>query len=101
MGRFLLFLLAAGVIGLLIQERARAAYDGLARIRFANAWCESGGNIHAIGYRGMYRGKWQFSWSTWRTYAPRGWRHVDPAWAPEWVQDRAALAVPYDAWPNC
>src|SRR5262245_23770871 len=76
-------------------------YRGITQIRFANAWCESGGNIHAIGWHGLYRGKWQFDRSTWRSFAPRGWRYADPAWAPEWVQDRAALAVTYDAWPNC
>lgn len=85
----------------LAVEKATAGYGGITQTRYANAYCESGGNIHAVGYRGIYRGKWQFDWSTWRAYAPAGWRGADPAWAPEWVQDRAALNVPYDAWPNC
>jgi len=90
------------IVGWLVYAAdTRAAYTGLRRIRFADAWCESAGNIHAIGYRGWYRGKWQFDWSTWRAYAPSGWKSADPAWAPEWVQDRAALNVPYDAWPRC
>ena len=80
---------------------ARRGYAGITQIRFANAWCESSGNIHAIGWHGIYRGKWQFDRQTWRTYAPRRWKYADPAWAPEWVQDMAAQAVTYDAWPNC
>jgi len=76
-------------------------YRGLQWIHWANPYCESAGNIHAISYGGTYRGKWQFDRSTWRTYAPPGWKNADPAYAPEWVQDKAALAVPYDAWPNC
>ena len=82
-------------------KEALGGYRGLQSIPYANAWCESGGNIHAIGYRGWYRGKWQFDLHTWRTFAPWAWRNTDPAWAPEWVQDKAALAVTYDAWPNC
>lgn len=95
------FLLA--VIGGTAAKPAQAqnGYSGVTQIRYANAYCESGGNIHAIGWRGVYRGKWQFDWTTWRAYAPSGWKNVDPAYAPEWVQDRAAESVPYDAWPNC
>jgi len=95
--RVLLLLVAA----LTLAASAKASYHGVSQIRYANAYCESAGNIHAIGYRGWYRGKWQFDWTTWRAYAPRGWKNTDPAWAPEWVQDRAALNVPFDAWPNC
>ena len=73
----------------------------LTATRWANAYCESAGNPHAIGYRGWYRGKWQFDQRTWDTFAPRAYKGRDPAWAPEWVQDRAALNVTYDAWPNC
>lgn len=76
-------------------------YTGITSIRYANAYCESGGNIHAIGWHGIYRGKWQFDGPTWRAFAPAGWKSADPAYAPEWVQDRAALAVTYDAWPRC
>lgn len=85
----------------IFTTKSLAAYRGLQAIRFANPYCESGGNIHAISYGGTYRGKWQFDRSTWRAYAPAGWKNADPAWAPEWVQDAAALRVPYDAWPNC
>jgi Transglycosylase-like domain len=81
----------------------RSEYTGITSIRYASAYCESSGNIHAISKRpaGVYRGKWQFDQTTWRAYAPPAWKYADPAYAPEWVQDRAALAVPYDAWPNC
>jgi len=83
---------------------AHAAYStGITQIRYANAYCESGGNIHAqnVGPTWGYYGKWQFSISTWKAYAPRAWRFVRPDLAPEWVQDKAAMNVPYDAWPNC
>jgi len=86
---------------LLLAAPATAGYRGLQSIRYANAWCESRGDIHAIGYRGWYRGKWQFDQATWDAFAPWAWKGHDPAWAPEWVQDKAALAVTYDAWPNC
>jgi hypothetical protein len=88
-------------ITLVVVPTATASYKGITQTRFANAWCESTGDIHAIGWHGLYRGKWQFDQSTWNRFAPWEWRGRDPAWAPEWVQDRAALAVTYDAWPNC
>ena len=96
--------MALGWLTVLLMVAAKTAlggYRGLQRIPYANPYCESQGNIHAISYRGLYRGKWQFDWSTWQRFAPRGWKLADPAWAPEWVQDRAALNVTYDAWPNC
>lgn len=96
-----LALLIALALVLVVPTVASGGYKGVTRIRYANAWCESGGNIHAIGWRGIYRGKWQFDRRTWRAYAPRAWRFGDPAWVPEWVQDAAALNVPYDAWPEC
>jgi hypothetical protein len=89
-------------------QGAHDGYRGLQGIRYANPYCESAGNIHAISYGGTYRGKWQFDQQTWNTYAPTGWwwdgkpgHHGDPAYAPERIQDLAALRVPYDAWPNC
>ena len=95
------FVLASIVVFFACAAVAQADYAGVTHIRFADAYCESSGNIHAIGYRGIYRGKWQFDQWTWNAFAPRAWKGRDPAWAPEWVQDRAALAVTYDAWPNC
>jgi hypothetical protein len=76
-------------------------YTGLTGIRWANPYCESGGNIRAVSPNGKYRGKWQFDQGTWDAYAPAPWRGHDPTGAPEYIQDQAALAVPYDAWPNC
>jgi hypothetical protein len=50
---------------------------------------------------GRYRGKYQFSLSTWEAMGGEG----DPAEAPEWLQDRIALKLYRRAgtspWPNC
>lgn len=88
-------------LSLTCTSTSTASYSGLTSIRYANAYCESTGNIHAIGYHGIYRGKWQFDQPTWDRFAPRIWDGHDPAYAPEWVQDMVALRVTYDAWPNC
>jgi len=65
------------------------------------AECESGGNPAAVSPSGRYRGKYQFSMSTWRQMGGEG----DPADAPEWLQDRIALKLYRRAgtspWPNC
>lgn len=65
------------------------------------ASCESGGNPRAIGGGGSFRGKYQFTFSTWRTVGGSG----DPAAAPEIEQDvRAArLLMKHGAghWPVC
>jgi peptidoglycan hydrolase-like protein with peptidoglycan-binding domain len=65
------------------------------------AQCESGGNPRAISPGGTYRGKYQFSRSTWRNLGGTG----DPAAAPEWLQDRLALKLYRQAgtspWPSC
>ena len=65
------------------------------------AECESGGNPHAISPGGTYRGKYQFSRSTWHNLGGSG----DPADAPEWLQDRLALKLYRQSgtspWPNC
>jgi hypothetical protein len=65
------------------------------------AECESGGNPRAISPGGQYRGKYQFSRSTWHNLGGTG----DPAAAPEWLQDRLALKLYRRAgtapWPNC
>ena len=69
----------------------------LARI----AQCESGGDPEAVSRDGRYRGKYQFSRSTWRAMGGSG----DPADASEATQDRMALRL-YRAegvkpWPVC
>jgi len=77
---------------------------GLTRIHYANAYCESGGYPYNKT-NPSYRGKWQFSYSTWYAHtAGTRWhelRNFDPADVPEWIQDAIALRVRYDAWPNC
>ena len=69
----------------------------LARI----ARCESGGDPTAISSSGRYRGKYQFSRSTWRSLGGSG----DPAKAPETEQDRLALLLYQQRgatpWPVC
>lgn len=65
------------------------------------ARCESGGNPRAIGGGGRYRGKYQFTYGTWRALGGQG----DPAAAPEAEQDRRA-AMLYRrsgtaSWPSC
>ena len=65
------------------------------------AQCESGGNPRAVSPGGQYRGKYQFSRTTWRAIGGSG----DPADAPEWLQDRLALKLYRQRgsapWPNC
>ena len=72
--------------------------DELERI----AECESGGDPTAVSAGGRYRGKYQFSRSTWKHWGGRG---SDPAQASEAHQDRVALRL-YKArgtspWPTC
>jgi soluble lytic murein transglycosylase-like protein len=67
----------------------------------AIAACESGGDPGAVGGGGAYRGKYQFSPSTWASVGGSG----DPAAAPEAEQDqRAAMLLARDGaghWPVC
>lgn len=74
---------------------------GLRRALNAIAQCESGGDPRAISASGMYRGKYQFSFATWRTVGGKG----DPAQASEIEQDRrAAMLYKRDGpgqWPVC
>jgi hypothetical protein len=67
----------------------------------AIAECESHGDPRAISAGGTYRGKYQFSFATWRSVGGKG----DPATASETEQDRRA-AVLYRTggaghWPVC
>lgn len=67
----------------------------------AIAACESGGNPSAIGGGGQYRGKYQFSTSTWASVGGSG----DPAAASEAEQDKRASML-YErtgasSWPVC
>jgi hypothetical protein len=67
----------------------------------AIAECESGGDPTIVSADGSYRGKYQFSFSTWETVGGSG----DPAAAPEAEQDyRAALLYARSGsspWPVC
>jgi hypothetical protein len=67
----------------------------------AIAACESGGNPQAVGGGGAYRGKYQFSTSTWAAVGGSG----DPAAAPEGEQDRRAAMLYAQSgagqWPVC
>jgi Transglycosylase-like domain len=67
----------------------------------AIAQCESHGDPTAIGGGGLYRGKYQFSYSTWQSVGGHG----DPAAAPEAEQDRrAAMLLARSGtgqWPVC
>ena len=56
----------------------------LPRILRLIAECESGGNPRAVSPGGQYRGKYQFSVSTWHNLGGDG----DPVDAPEAEQDR-------------
>jgi Transglycosylase-like domain len=65
------------------------------------AACESGGDPTIVSADGSYRGKYQFSFSTWESVGGSG----DPAAAPEAEQDyRAALLYAQSGsspWPVC
>ena len=65
------------------------------------AYCESKGNPRAIGGGGAFRGKYQFTYGTWRAVGGRG----DPAAAPEAEQDRRAAMLltrsGSSPWPIC
>jgi hypothetical protein len=67
----------------------------------AIAACESGGNPHAIGGGGAYRGKYQFDYGTWASVGGSG----DPAAAPVAEQDRRAAILLQRSgttpWPVC
>jgi hypothetical protein len=76
---------------------AAAPDPTLARI----AQCESGGDPTAVSADGHYRGKYQFTRSTWRTVGGTG----DPAAAPEALQDELAAKLLAERgtapWPVC
>jgi hypothetical protein len=65
------------------------------------AECESGGDPRAVSAGGTYRGKYQFSFATWRSVGGTG----DPAEATETEQDRRAAKLYRTGgpghWPVC
>ena len=80
-----------------LERRASTASAPLQAI----AACESGGDPTAIGGGGLYRGKYQFSMSTWASVGGSG----DPATAPEAEQDKRAemlyARTGASSWPVC
>ena len=89
------------------RKRAAARKHAAAQTSVASpqlqaiAACESGGNPHAIGGGGAYRGKYQFDYGTWASVGGSG----DPAAAPEAEQDRRAAILLQRSgtspWPVC
>jgi hypothetical protein len=83
-----------------VLRRATAAATASPQLETIAA-CESGGDPTAVGGGGLYRGKYQFSYETWRSVGGTG----DPAAAPEAEQDaRAAALLARDGagqWPVC
>jgi soluble lytic murein transglycosylase-like protein len=65
------------------------------------AQCESGGNPHAVGGGGRYRGLFQFDYGTWESVGGHG----DPAQAPAEEQYRRAAILlrqrGTSPWPIC
>ena len=105
-------LTADGVVGAATRAAmglapARSASDGdapairLPRVLRRIAECESGGNPAIVSPDGRYRGKYQFTRSTWRALGGSG----DPAAASEGTQDRLALKLYRRSgttpWPAC
>ena len=88
------------------RERAKRDHGGAPNVPIPGALrsiaaCESHGNPRAISAGGTYRGKYQFSYSTWASVGGKG----DPAAASETEQDRRA-AILYRTggpghWPVC
>jgi len=87
------------------REREQAFADLPGAVSMATlesiAACESGGSPTIVSADGTYRGKYQFSYSTWAAVGGSG----DPAAAPEAEQDyRAALLYSQSgssSWPIC
>lgn len=83
------------------RERAPATNSGDAQTLERIAQCESGADPTAVSRSGRYRGKYQFSRTTWRSLGGTG----DPAAAPEAEQDRRAAMLLRRSgtapWPNC
>ena len=83
-------------------RRTRGAPDvAIPAALHAIAACESGGDPHAVGGGGAFRGKYQFDYATWARVGGSG----DPAAAPEVEQDRRAALLYARAgaapWPVC
>jgi peptidoglycan hydrolase-like protein with peptidoglycan-binding domain len=96
-------LAALGISGAKSAAPAAAARSASAgSLLEAIALCESGGDPTAVSSDGTYRGKYQFTRSTWKASGGRG---SDPAAASEAEQDRIAqrllAAQGTTPWPAC
>jgi hypothetical protein len=89
-----------------VRERLQHKYGGAPAVAIppvleSIAQCESHGDPRAISAGGTYRGKYQFSFSTWATVGGDG----DPAAASETEQDRRAAMLYRSGgpghWPVC
>jgi hypothetical protein len=89
------------LIGEKRELKTAAAAPAVSGTLQAIAACESGGDPHAIGGGGAFRGKYQFTYATWAAMGGSG----DPAAAPEAEQDRLAAKLYATAgsgqWPVC
>jgi len=94
-------LAALGITARSDRKSSSGAGGGNAALLQKIAQCESGGDPSAVSAGGRYRGKYQFSRSTWRAIGGHG----DPARASEAEQDRRAAMLLErggpSAWPNC
>lgn len=96
---------ALGLASGLAQDAEQATASGAAGDSSATlqriAQCESGGDPTAVSADGTYRGKYQFTRSTWKAMGGTG----DPAAAPEAEQDQRAAALlaaqGTAPWPVC
>jgi Transglycosylase-like domain/Putative peptidoglycan binding domain len=91
-------------LGLAARSQGRtagAAPTGSKALLARIAQCESGGNPRAVSSNGAFRGKYQFTFATWRAMGGKG----DPATAPEAEQDRRAARLLATSgaspWPVC
>lgn len=84
-----------------VDMRAAASNPRVHPVLQRIAKCESGGNPRAVSGSGRYRGKYQFSFSTWRNMGGKG----DPAKASEARQDKLAAKLFAShgraPWPHC
>ncbi len=83
------------------KKKARASAVKVPAVLKRIAECESGSNPRAVSANGLYRGKYQFHRSTWRSMGGSG----DPAKASENEQDRRAVRLYKQQgtapWPVC
>lgn len=84
-----------------VRARTASKAPRVPRVLKRIAQCESGGDPRAVSVGGRYRGKYQFSYATWRQMGGKG----DPAAASEARQDRLAVklfaAQGRAPWPHC